>query len=72
MACDQTEEIARLTQAFHDMDKDHDGVIDISELESAFGAVFKKAGQPVNEADIKRQCAVRNYYLLFIFIYFLF
>jgi Ca2+-binding EF-hand superfamily protein len=51
------EQIAKLTKAFHDIDKDNSGFIDLSELESAFGAAFKASGRPADEAEIKRACA---------------
>ena len=58
MAGEKEDEITRLTKAFHDIDKDNSGYIDLSELEAAFGAAFKRSGKQVNEAEIKRACAV--------------
>jgi Ca2+-binding EF-hand superfamily protein len=50
------EEIARLTKVFHDIDKDNNGYIDISELEDAFSTAFKASGRPVDAAEVKRAC----------------
>jgi Ca2+-binding EF-hand superfamily protein len=50
------QEIERLTKVFHEIDKDNNGYIDISELEHAFGAAFKASGRPVDQADVKRAC----------------
>jgi len=57
MAGEKEDEITRLTKAFHDIDKDNSGYIDLSELEAAFGAAFKRSGKQVDEAEVKRACA---------------
>jgi Ca2+-binding EF-hand superfamily protein len=51
------EQVERLTKAFHEIDKDNNGFIDISELEHAFAAAFKASGRPADDAEIKRACA---------------
>jgi len=50
-------EVERLTKAFQEIDKDHNGYIDIKELETAFCSAFKASGRPADEAEIKRACA---------------
>jgi len=57
MSCEKDDEITRLTKAFHDIDKDNSGFIDICELEAAFGAAFTRSGKAVDEVEIKRACA---------------
>jgi len=58
MSKSNPEQIAKLTKAFHEIDKDNNGYIDASELEKAFGAAFQAStGKPVDEAEVKRACA---------------
>jgi Ca2+-binding EF-hand superfamily protein len=48
---------AKLTKAFQEVDKDHNGTIDQGELERVLSAYYKASGKPVDTGKVKSESA---------------
>ena len=66
MACNKADAKAKLTSAFQQVDRDHNGQIDGAELESVLAAYYKSAGKPVDAAKVKTESAVRSFVVSFV------
>jgi len=58
MAGNKADAKAKLTAAFQQVDRDHNGQIDGTELEAVLATYYKSAGKPVDAAKMKTESAV--------------
>jgi len=49
--------MAKLTSAFQEVDRDHSGTLDASELELVLKSYYKSAGKPYDQAKISSDVA---------------
>jgi Ca2+-binding EF-hand superfamily protein len=57
MCSSKSDAKAALTKAFNQVDTDHSGSIDASELEKVLQSYYKSAGKPVDAGKIKSDTA---------------
>jgi len=56
-ACNKSDVKAKLTKAFQEVDRDHNGQIDGSELERVLEAYYKATGKHADQHKIREEAA---------------